>query len=262
MTIALGAHLAALRASDRKLFVPYVMAGSTPTWLEATAALVDAGADALEIGLPFSDPIIDGPVIQAAATAALAAGTTTKSVTATLAGVDLGVPLIAMTYLNVLARGGYGGAGSLLSGAGMSGVIVPDLPLEELDSWQHAVAPSGVETVLLAAPSTSEVRLDALCARSEGFLYAVGRMATTGETDSLDPRGVALVAAVRHRTTLPILLGVGVSTPQHAAEACAVADGVVVGSAIVRRMLEGSSPSELGVFAASIRRALDGEPSS
>jgi tryptophan synthase alpha chain len=262
MSIALGAHLAALRATGRKLLVPYVMAGSTPGWLDTAAALVDAGADALEVGLPFSDPIIDGPVIQAAATAALTSGTTTASVTTALAEVDLGVPLIAMTYLNVLARGGYGGAGTLLSDAGMSGVIVPDLPLTELEAWRQVVSPAGVETVLLAAPSTSDARLDEVCARSEGFLYAVGRMATTGETDSLDPRGVALVAAMRHRTSLPILLGVGVSSPRHAEQASDVADGVVVGSAIVRRMLEGAPPEAIGAFARSIRSALDGDHAS
>jgi tryptophan synthase alpha chain len=257
VSVALGAHLAALRADGRKLFVPYVMAGSTPTWLETAAALVDAGADALEVGLPFSDPIIDGPVIQAAATAALQAGSTTRSITAALARADLGVPIVAMTYLNVLARGGYGGVGALLSDAGVSGVIVPDLPLAELGAWHRAVAPAGVETVLLVAPSTTEARLDEVCTRSQGFLYAVGRMATTGETDELDPAGVALVEAVRHRTELPVLLGIGISSPQHAAKACVLADGVVVGSAIVRRMLEGASPSDVGAFAATLRRELD-----
>src|ERR1019366_4511600 len=115
----------------------------------------------------------------------------------------------------------------------------------------------GIETVLLAAPSTPPERLDALCERSQGFLYAVGRMATTGEASSLDPQGLELVRALRSRTGLPICLGIGVSTPEHAAAACEVADGAVVGSAIVRRMLEGASPEELGAFVGTLRAALD-----
>jgi tryptophan synthase alpha chain len=257
MSLALGATLTARRAEGRKLLVPYLMAASTPTWLATAAALVAAGADALEVGLPFSDPIIDGPVIQAAATRALATGRSTAELVGELARADLGVPVVVMTYLNVLARTGYQSAADLLADAAVSGVIVPDLPLDELDAWHLAVLPCGVETVLLAAPSTTPARLDEICSRSEGFVYAVGRMATTGETERLDLRGVALVAEVRHRTALPVLLGIGVSTPRHAAEASASADGVVVGSAIVRRMLEGAEPAEVGAFAASLRGALD-----
>jgi tryptophan synthase alpha chain len=257
VSVALGATLAESRDRGRKLLVAYLMAGSTPSWLETLDCLVAAGADAVEVGLPFSDPIIDGPTIQAAATASLAAGTTFDSVVSALTGRSPGVPLVAMTYANVLLRRGYEHAAAGLVEAGCTGAIVPDLSLEELDDWQEAATAVGIETVLLAAPSTPPERLDALCERSQGFLYAVGRMATTGEASSLDPQGLELVRALRSRTGLPICLGIGVSTPEHAAAACEVADGAVVGSAIVRRMLEGASPEELGAFVGTLRAALD-----
>jgi tryptophan synthase alpha chain len=259
VTVPLGATLASHRDAGRKLLIAYVMAGSTPTWLDAVEAMVAAGADAIEVGLPFSDPIIDGPTIQAAATTALAAGTTFDSVVAELAARRLEVPLVAMTYANVVLSRGYDLAAHRLVGAGCSGAIIADLSLEELDEWAEAAATHGIETVLLAAPSTPPARLDAICARAQGFLYAVGRMATTGESASLDPRGIELVTALRPRTTLPICLGIGISSPRHAAEAYAVADGVVVGSAIVRRMLEGERPEALGGFVATLREGIDAQ---
>jgi tryptophan synthase alpha chain len=252
---ALGTALASRRAAGHKVLLAYLMAGSTPTWLETAAALVDAGVDALEVGLPFSDPIIDGPIIQEAATRALAASTSVDSVVDALGTVELAVPLVAMTYCNVLLRRGYERSARRLAEAGVTGSIVPDLALEELDDWRTAAGANGIETVLLAAPATPPARLDAICARSEGFVYAVGRMATTGETQQLDPRGIALVASLRARTSLPVCLGIGVSTPAQAAQVCDAADGVVVGSAIVRRMLEGGSPSEVAAFVASLREA-------
>jgi tryptophan synthase alpha chain len=256
VSLALGSTLAAHRASGRKLLVAYLMAGSTPSWVATADALARAGVDAVEIGLPFSDPIIDGPVIQEAATRALEAHTTLDGVVDVLAMHPMDVPLIAMTYCNVLLAHGYDRSAARLAAGGISGAIVPDLALEELDAWRRAAGDHAIETVLLAAPATPAARLDALCARSEGFIYAVGRMATTGETDQLDPRGIALVAALRARTSLPVCLGIGVSTPAQAAEVCAAADGVVVGSAIVRRMLEGESPEQVGAFVASLRTAI------
>ncbi|HEV3213032.1 MAG TPA: tryptophan synthase subunit alpha [Acidimicrobiales bacterium] len=257
MSVPLGSALAAKRAAGRGLLVAYVMAGSTPGWLETAEALVAAGVDALEVGLPFSDPVLDGPVIQAAATRALAAGTTVSTVVAELASRAFDVPLVAMTYTNVALVHGYERTAGQLAGAGVTGAILADLPLEELGAWWAAAHDRAIETVLLAAPSTPPARLDALAASSEGFLYAMGRMATTGETDRLDERGVELVRALRGRTELPILLGVGVSSPAHAARACEVADGVVVGTAIVRRMLDGATPEAVATFVATLRDAVD-----
>lgn len=257
MTLPLGPTLAARRATGGKLLVCYLMAGSTPDWLDVARALVEAGADALEVGVAFSDPLIDGPVIQEAATRALAAGSTLARVTDALGTAALDVPLVAMTYLNVFARPGYADACQLLAAGTVSGVIIPDLPLAELEAWQSAARPAGVETVLLAAPSTSEARLGEIARRSEGFLYAVGRMATTGEREDVDPAGVRLVESLKSRTPLPVCLGIGVATPEQAATVAGVADGVVVGSAIVRRMLEGATPDAVGGFVRSLRLAID-----
>ncbi len=257
MSCALGATLLAHRDAGRKCLVAYVMGGSTPDWLDTAEALVASGVDALEVGLPFSDPVIDGPVIQAAAVRALARDTTVSTVAAELVRRSLGVPLIAMTYTNVALAHGYDRTAGRLADAGVTGAILADLPLEELGEWWGAAHRQGIETVLLAAPSTPPERLDELCARTEGFLYAMGRMGTTGETDQLDPRGVELARAARDRTPLPILLGVGVSSPVHAAEACRIADGVIVGTAIVRRMLDGGSADELAAFVATLREAID-----
>jgi tryptophan synthase alpha chain len=258
MSVVLSSTLEGHRAAGRKCLVGYVMGGSTPDWLDAAEALVAAGVDALEIGLPFSDPVIDGPVIQAAAARALERGTTVSTVVAELEGRALGVPLVVMTYANVALAHGYDRTAGRLAAAGVTGAILADLPLEELDAWWSASRAQGIETVLLAAPSTPPERLRALCASTEGFLYAMGRMGTTGETDHLDPRGVTLVTAARACTSLPILLGVGVSSPAHAAAACAAADGAIVGTAIVRRMLEGATPEELAAFATTLREAIDG----
>lgn len=257
MTDSLDGALCASRRGGRRLLIGYLMAGSTPDWLATAHALATSGCDAVEVGLPFSDPIIDGPVIQDAAVRALDRATTIAAVVAALASSPIDVPTIAMTYSNVLARPGYEVAAAMLADAGVRGAIVPDLPLEELDEWQSAANRAGIDTVLLAAPSTPPARLDAICARSQGFVYAVGRMATTGEATSVDPRGLALVAALAARTTLPVCLGIGVASPEQAAAVCGVADGVVVGSAIVRRMLAGSTPDEVGAFVSSLRAAID-----
>lgn len=257
MTTTLSESLRARRDAGSKLLIGYLMAGSTPDWQDTAAALVDAGVDAVEVGLAFSDPIMDGPVIQDAATRALGAGASLGIVAAALTARPLAAPAIVMTYCNVLLRPGYDEAAALLASAGVSGAILPDLALEELDDWQRAANAHGIEAVLLAAPSTPAARLDALCARSQGFVYAVGRMATTGERGALDPRGLALVAALRQRTSLPVCLGIGVAEPEQAAAVCEVADGVIVGSAIVRRMLAGESPGEVGGFVGTLRAAID-----
>lgn len=257
MSLALGGTLTAHRDAGRKCLVAYVMGGSTDDWLDTAEALVAAGVDALEVGLPFSDPVIDGPVIQAAATRALERGTTVSSIVGELASRSLGVPIVAMTYTNVALAHGYDRTAGQLASVGVTGAILADLPLEELGGWSDAAHRQGIETVLLAAPSTPPARLARLCARTEGFLYAMGRMGITGETDALDPRGPELVRAARGLTPLPILLGVGVSSPDHAAAACRAADGVIVGTAIVRRMLDGVTPDGVAAFAASLRGAID-----
>ncbi|HLG67795.1 MAG TPA: tryptophan synthase subunit alpha [Acidimicrobiales bacterium] len=249
--------LRARRDRGAKLLVPYVMAGMVPGWVEVLHAAAEAGADALEVGIPFSDPVMDGPVIQQAGTAALAAGTTPQGVVDALAGADLGVPLVVMTYYNLVFRAGHRRMARSLAAAGVAGAILADLPLEELGPWASAADEAGVETVLLVAPSTPPARVAAICARCRGFVYAVARMGVTGERADLGADVAAVVGRVRDATDLPVCAGVGVSTPAQAAEACRVADGVVVGSALVRRLLEGGGADAALRFVGELRQALD-----
>jgi tryptophan synthase alpha chain len=234
-----------------KLLMPYITAGVRPDWTAYLTAFSDAGADLIEVGLPFSDPTVDGPTIQEASDAALARGATPASVLAELAAIDVGIPLIASTYANIALRPGFADA---LRAAGVSGLIVPDLPLDEL----AGLSAPGLEVSLLASPVTPDARLAEIGRRSQGFVYAVSVMGTTGERDRLAPSAASLVARVKRVTDLPVLLGFGISTPEQAAEAAAVADGVIIGAAVMRRILDGAGPAEVGAFVASVRAALPG----
>lgn len=232
-----------------KLLMPYITAGVRPDWTAYLTAFKDAGADLIEVGLPFSDPTVDGPTIQAASDAALTRGATPASVLAELATVSAGIPLIASTYANIALRPGFADA---LRAAGVTGLIVPDLPLDELSG----LSGPGIEVSLLASPATPDDRLAEIGRRSQGFVYAVAVMGTTGERDRLGPSAVALAARVKQVTDLPVFLGFGISTAGQAAEAAAVADGVIVGAAVMRRILDGAGPAEVGAFVASLRAAL------
>jgi tryptophan synthase alpha chain len=253
---ALEESLRARRAGGAKLLVPYVMAGMTEDWVSVLQAVAAGGADAIEVGLPFSDPMMDGPVIQAAGLAALGRGTTVHAVLDALRTADVGVPLAVMTYYNLVFRTGHRRFAARLVDAGVAGAIVPDLSLEELDPWAGAADGAGVETILMVAPSTPPERAAALAARSRGFLYAVARMGVTGERAALGPDAAAVVRRVQAVSDLPVLAGIGISTPDQAAEACQVADGVIVGSALVRRILDGGGPEGAAAFVAELRDAL------
>lgn len=256
---ALESALRAARGRGRKLLVPYVTGGLGETWLEAVQAVSAAGADAVEIGIPFSDPMIDGPVVQRASAAALAAGATPAGVIGALAGArgEIGVPLAVMTYYNVVARAGHERMAASLAGAGVSGAIIPDLPVDELDGWGVAAAAAGVETVLLAAPTTTDERLARIAAESRGFLYAVGLLGVTGERRSLASTAAVIAGRCKRATDLPVLVGIGIGTPDQAREVCEVADGVVVGSALVRRLLEGGGPEAAAQFVGELRAGID-----
>lgn len=255
--MSLESSLRAARDAGRKLLVPYITGGLSADWLEVLRAVADAGADALEIGIPFSDPAMDGPTIQEASTAALARGATPASILRDLRGVDAGVPLAAMTYYNLVARNGEARFAGELAEAGMSGAILPDLPLEESSSWEQAAAAAGIETVLLAAPVTPDDRLQRICDRSHGFVYGVSRMGTTGERADLAEAAAIIGSRLKALTDKPVLIGFGVTTPEQAVAAAACADGVIVGSALVRRLLDGGGPEEAAAYVSSLREALD-----
>jgi tryptophan synthase alpha chain len=236
--------LLARRGAGGKCLVPY-LTGGLGEWTSYLRAAAAAGADAIEVGVPFSDPVMDGPIIQEASERALRAGATPVTILDELSRADIGVPTAVMTYANLVDRAGWQRFASSLAVAGVSAAILPDIPLEETGPWCEAADAAGVETVLLAAPTAPDERLERIVARSRGFVYAVGLLGITGE----------------RVTDLPVLVGVGISTPEQAVEVCEVADGVVVGSALVRQVLEsGAGPESTEVVAelvGSFRRALD-----
>ena len=254
--IDLEAHLRERRASGRKLLVPYVTGGLGREWPDVVRAVIDAGADAVEIGIPFSDPVMDGRTIQEASQRALDLGATPIGVIDDLARIDSPVPLIVMTYYNLIAHMGHTRAAQAMCTAGIAGAILPDLPLDELDGWADAADAAGVATVLLAAPTTPDDRLRAICERSRGFVYGVSLLGVTGERTALPVHAKRMGQRCKAVTDRPVLLGVGISTPEQAAEAAEHADGVIVGSALVRRLLDGGGPDEAAAFVATLRAAL------
>lgn len=253
----LESHLTARRDAGRKLLVPYITGGISPRWIDYVSAVVDAGADTVEVGIPFSDPVMDGPTIQAASEQALAEGATPVSVLDELRGIDAGIPLAVMTYYNIVFRAGHERFASDLAAAGVGGAIVPDLPLDELGSWAPAADDAGVATVLLAAPTASDERLAAVCARSRGFVYAVSLLGVTGERAALADSATVIAKRLKAITDRPVIVGVGISTPEQAVQACQEADGVVMGAAVMRRLLDGTGPEGVGEFVAGVRAALD-----
>ncbi len=253
----LETHLRAARDAGRKLLVPYVTGGLGSQWLDVVRAVAAAGADAIEVGIPFSDPIMDGKTIQEASQRALDLGATPIGVITQLADLDVPVPVAVMTYYNLVAHLGHERCASALATSGIDGAIVPDLPLDELDGWGDAADAAGIETVLLAAPTTADDRLAAICARSHGFVYGVSLLGVTGERAHLPTHAQEMGKRLKAATDKPALLGVGISNPAQATEAASAADGVVIGSALVRRLLDGGGAEEAGAFVASVRAALD-----
>jgi tryptophan synthase alpha chain len=247
-------------ASGRAAFMPYLM-GGFPDDARARAigeAYAEHGADLVELGVPFSDPLADGPVIQAAGTAALRAGATVESVLAQAADLAAHVPVVAMAYANQVLAPGAEAFADRLAGAGVSGLIVPDLPLEEAPPLLEVADARGVALVPLVAPTTPDDRLARIGARARGFLYTVSVTGTTGERARLDLRGVIARAAAH--TSVPVAVGFGIGSPDQAADAAdAGAAGVIVGSRLVRAAAEAPDDPAAAVaplvagFAAALR---------
>ncbi len=252
---ALETALRARREQGGKAFVPYVTGGFPGVDAELLRALADIGADAIEVGVPHSDPIIDGGVIQQASSSALAAGAHPRDVLAAIDEAALGVPVAVMTYVNPVLRRGVDAFLDDAVEAGVAGMIVPDLPVDEADAFGASCAARQIDAVLLAAPGSTEARLAAVADRAHGFVYCVARYGVTGGGDELGTTAETLVAALRPMTDLPLLVGVGVGTPGQAAEAAGFADGVIVGSALMARMIDGDRGGMLEL-AADFRAAL------
>jgi len=255
--MSLESHLRARREAGCKLLVPYVTGGLGSGWLDVVRAIAAAGADAIEIGISFSDPVMDGLTIQEASRRALDLGATPSGVISDAAQLDIGVPLVVMTYTNPVGHMGYRRFAAALHDAGIAGAILPDLPLDELGGWADAADAHDVETVLLAAPTTPDDRLVAICARSRGFVYGVSLMGVTGERATLAAQAGEMGRRLKAVTDRPVLLGIGISNARQAVEAAQFGDGVVIGSALMARLLNGGGPDAAHEFVSEVRTALD-----
>ncbi|MFZ4585702.1 MAG: tryptophan synthase subunit alpha [Acidimicrobiia bacterium] len=253
----LEAHLRDVRAKNRKILAPYVTGGLGSDWTDAVRACIDNGADALEISIPFSDPLMDGPVIQAANQRALDHGAIPDDILKGIAALDAPVPLLIMTYYNVVHHYGHERFARACADRGVAGTIIPDLPFDEGGDWIAAAESHGVENVLLVAPSTTDTRLVDICERTRGFVYSVAHMGVTGERVAIADETVTTAARIQAVTDKPVLIGFGISGPNQAAAAAQHADGVIVASALVRRLLEGESADDVGAFVQSLRAAID-----
>jgi len=257
---------AAFRAAadeGRAALMPYMMAGypDRETGLAVAAAYVDSGADLIELGVPFSDPLADGPTIHAAATAALDAGATLATALEVCRAVGDKVPVVFMAYANmVLAQGGSAKFAEVARAAGAAGVIVPDLPLDEAGEVREAFDAAGLALVPLLAPTTPAERRERICESARGFVYVVSTVGTTGERAEIPAAVTELVAATKADAATPVAVGFGIGTPAQAAQVGGIADGVIIGSRLVRAAGEGGSPrgaaDAVASFLAETREAL------
>jgi tryptophan synthase alpha chain len=241
-----SAAFAAAAADGRAALIGYLPAGfpSVTGAAEAALAMAEAGADIVEIGLPYSDPLMDGPVIQEATHRALLGGTHVRDVLHTVQTVaGAGVPVLVMTYWNPVDHYGVAAFARDLAAAGGAGLITPDLPPEEAGGWLEASDAQGLDRVFLVAPSSSAERIAAITADCRGFVYAASLMGTTGARDTVGSAAAGLVARTKAVTSLPVAVGLGVRDGRQAAEVASFADGVIVGSAFVQRLLAAPDPA-------------------
>lgn len=263
-TEKIAAVFAAARAEGRAALMPYMMSGfpNRQAAGEVARAYAEAGADLVEVGVPFSDPLADGPVIHAAATEALKNGAGLEDGFDIARQLGAGIPAVLMTYVNmILAEGPERFAGRAAE-AGVAGVIVPDLPFGESPEIEHALRSNGIAPIQLIAPTTTPDRRAEICEQAEGFIYLVSTVGTTGVRSELPPGLDQLIASVRERTDVPVAVGFGIGTPEQAARVGEIADGVIIGSRLVR--LAGhsedaaASATACADFLAETRQALEG----
>ena len=241
----------------RAALMPYLM-GGYPDLAASRAgaeAAAEAGADLIELGVPFSDPLADGPMIHAAGTEALAAGITPEDVLGVCESVAARLPVVLMVYANVVLRAGVVAYAQRAAAAGAAGLIVPDLPHDEAAELREACDRQDIALVGLVAPNTAGARLEAIGEDARGFVYAVSLTGTTGERDKLPAELPGLIERVRSATTLPVAVGFGISTSEHASAVADLADGVIVGSRVVRAAGEGG-PAAVGKLVAELAEAV------
>lgn len=252
-----------LRTEGRPGLVTYTTAGDPDLSRSADIllALDAAGADVLEVGVPFSDPLADGPVIQRATERALAAGGSLRATLALIGSIRgrLRAPIVIFSYANPLLRLGLESFARHAAEVGVDGVLALDLPIEEADTFRETLAGAGLDTIFLLSPTTTDARIRKAAALGRGFLYGISRLGVTGARDRVASDAAALVRRVRAVTTLPIALGFGISRPEHVAEVGAYADAAVVGSALVSLIAEHAQSPDLlprvEAYVRSLRKA-------
>ena len=239
-----------VRAENRAALIAYIPAGfpSQAGCQRVIAAFIAGGVDAIEIGFPYSDPVMDGPTIQAAAVTSLENGTGAAEVFQALATASAHVPAVVMTYWNPIERYGVNEFSAAIAANGGSGVITPDLTIEESQGWISATDKSAINPIYVVAPSTSDARLAQVTAKCSGFVYVASVMGVTGARTSVSTGAADLVARVRKTTSLPVAVGLGVSTREQAKGVAAYADGVIVGSAFIKALQD--APDEESGLAA------------
>ena len=263
----IASTFARLKAEGRGGLVTYTTAGDPDLArsAEILKALDRAGADVLEIGVPFSDPVADGPVIQRATERALAAG---GSLRASLQIVEqirpqIAAPIVVFSYANPLLRMGVAEFARRAAGAGVDGVLALDLPIEEADDFRETLSAAGLDTIFLLSPTTTDERIRKAAQLGRGFLYGISRLGVTGAREQVASGAEALVARIRAHTTMPIALGFGISRPEHVAEVTAYADAAVVGSALVSLIAEErDSPDLIAKVEAYVRWLKSATPAS
>lgn len=261
----LAETFARLRRDAQPGLVTYTTAGDPD--LPRSAAILQtldaAGADVLEVGVPWSDPLADGPVIQRATERALAAGGSLRQTLAIVQSVRAAVraPIVIFSYVNPIARMGDEAFARAAAAAGVDGVLVLDLPVEEAGSFRDTLAGVGVDTIFLLSPTTTDERIARAARLGRGFLYCISRLGVTGARETVSADAGALVRRIRAHTDLPVALGFGLSRPEHVAEVGAFADAAVVGSALVSRIAEaGSSPrlhDDVAAYVRGLKRACE-----
>lgn len=252
------------RAAGSCAFIPFMTGGfpDMPTCYELVKALDDAGADVIEVGLPFSDPLADGPTIQKAGRVALDNGTTPETVLHMIAELrpDIKAPIVLMTYLNPVMRMGFERFAKRCEESGVAGTIIPDLPVEEAASWLNAARKHGIDTIFMAAPTTTPDRARRIASDSSGFLYYVSMTGVTGSAFVLSDETRTKISQLREIAPVPVAVGFGISTASQAKALAGVADGVIVGSALIRAVQDRESPEEqiasVSSLAADLARAL------
>ncbi|OMO78407.1 Tryptophan synthase, alpha chain [Corchorus capsularis] len=264
-TLGLADTFSKLKEQGKVAFIPYITAGDPDlsTTAEALKVLDSCGSDIIELGVPYSDPLADGPVIQAAATRSLAKGTNFSSILSMLKEVvpQLSCPIALFTYYNPILKRGVGNFMSTVKDAGIHGLVVPDVPLEETETLRKEALKNKIELVLLTTPTTPTERMKAIVEASEGFVYLVSSIGVTGARASVSDRVQTLLNEIKEATTKPVAVGFGISKPEHVKQVAGWgADGVIVGSAMVRILGEAKSPEEglkeLESFTKSLKSAL------